>query len=338
MHRRSSLGMQSAPAQNGRDQTSFGILFILIATFAISVNDMLIKQLSGDYPLHEMVFVRSAIGIFFSILILQFEGGFRMLRTDRPGLHLLRGLFIVIANMLFFAALAVMPLADATALYFVAPLLITVLSIPFLGEKVGIRRLAAVAVGFVGVVVMLRPGGFGGQSPVDPLIQILPVVAAFAYACMQILTRRLGISSTASAMAIYIQATFILVSLGFWIIAGDGRFAEGVENKSAIFLLRAWTWPASNDWPWFLLLGLSSAVIGYSLSQAYRTSNAATIAPFEYVALPMSIMWGWVVFGEFPDIWVGLGIALIGGAGLYVFVREKQRSRSVASRRGIRRY
>jgi len=85
--------------------------------------------------------VRSAIGIIFSIAILQFEGGFRMLRTDKPGLHILRGLFIVVANMSFFAALAVMPLADATALFFVAPLLITVLSIPFLGEKVGPRSM-----------------------------------------------------------------------------------------------------------------------------------------------------------------------------------------------------
>ena len=329
---------RTGPSDQDRNRTNVGILFILLAMFSISVNDMLIKQLSGSYPLHEMVFVRSAIGILFSVLILQFEGGYRMLRTDKPGLHLLRGLFVVVANMSFFAALAVMPLADATALFFVAPLFITMLSIPFLGEKVGFRRLMAVIVGFFGVLVMLRPSSFGAQSPGDQLIQLLPVVGAFAYACMQILTRRLGITSTASAMAIYIQGTFILVSIGFWLVAGDGRFAEGLENKSAFFLLRAWTWPTEGDWPWFVLLGLSSAVIGYSLSQAYRSSDAATIAPFEYVALPMSIMWGWVIFGDLPDVWVGLGIALIGGSGLYVFIRERQRARPVASRRPVRRY
>lgn len=329
---------QTGPLAENNDKTGQGILFILVAMLFISINDMLIKQLSGAYPLHEMVFVRSAIGIVFSLIILQFEGGFRTLKTDKPGLHILRGLFIVVANMSFFAALAVMPLADATALFFVAPLLITVLSIPFLGEQVGARRLLAVVVGFVGVLVMLRPGGWGAQSSADLLIQLLPIIGAFAYACMQILTRRLGMSSTASAMAIYIQATFILVSAAFWMVAGDGRFAEGLENKSAIFLLRAWTWPSPADWPWFVLLGLSSAVIGYSLSQAYRSSDAATIAPFEYVALPMSIMWGWVIFGDLPDGWVALGIALIGGSGLYVFLREKQRARSVASRRAVRRY
>lgn len=332
--------MDNQPGQprQHQDKASQGILFILIAMFFISINDMLIKQLSGSYPLHEMVFVRSAIGIVFSIAILQFEGGFRMLRTDKPGLHILRGLFIVVANMSFFAALAVMPLADATALFFVAPLLITVLSIPFLGEKVGPRRLLAVVVGFAGVIVMLRPGRLDGEITTGQLIQLLPVIGAFAYACMQILTRRLGISSTAPAMAIYIQFTFLAVSIIFWLIAGDGRFVEGLENKSAIFLLRAWTWPADGDWPWFILLGLSSAFIGYSLSQAYRSADAATIAPFEYVALPMSIMWGWVILGELPDGWVAVGIALIGGSGLYVFLREKQRSRPVASRRPNRRY
>ena len=329
---------ESVSAQEIEYKTGLGIIFILVAMFFISVNDMLIKQLSGAYPLHEMVFVRSAIGIFFSIVILQFEGGFRTLRTSKPLLHGLRGLFIVVANMSFFAALAVMPLADATALFFVAPLLITVLSVPFLGEKVGPRRLLAVVVGFAGVLVMLRPGNFGSQSLTDQMIQMLPIIGAFAYACMQILTRRLGMSSTASAMAIYIQATFIVVSVGFWLVAGDGRFAEGLENKSAIFLLRAWTWPAESDWLWFLLLGISSAVIGYSLSQAYRSADAATIAPFEYVALPMSIMWGWVIFGDLPDVWVAVGIALIGGSGLYVFLREKQRARTVASRRAVRRY
>jgi S-adenosylmethionine uptake transporter len=306
--------------------------------FCISINDAIVKQLSGAYPLHQMVFVRSAIGILFSLSILQFEGGFRALRTKRIGLHALRGLLVVGANMSFFAALAVLPLADATALFFVARPFITLLSIPFLGEKVGVRRLSAVLVGLLGVLVMLRPGfGTSEQTP-DRSILLLPIVAAFTYAGMQILTRRLGVSSTASAMAVYIQGTFIVVSLGFWVVAGDGRYADGAENESIVFLLRAWTWPADGDWVWFLLLGLMSAVIGYSLSQAYRSADAATIAPFEYVALPMSIMWGWVVFGHLPDIWVSAGIALIASSGIYVFLREKQKARLVASRRPVRRY
>ncbi len=328
-----------AEATTGRlANARVGIGFILLGMLCISINDMVIKQLSGDYPLHQLIFARSAIGIMFSLVILQFEGGFAMLRTRQPGLHLLRGLLIVAANMAFFAALAVIPLADATALFFVAPLFITLLSIPVLGERVGPRRLSAVLVGFAGVLIMLRPGVDTSAETPDRLILLLPIVSALAYAGMQVLTRKLGVSSTASAMAVYIQGTFLLVSLSFWVVAGDGRYAAGTENQSAVFLLRAWTWPAEGDGIWFLLLGLMSAVIGYSLSQAYRSADAATIAPFEYVALPLAVMWGWLVFGHLPDLWVSAGILLIAGSGVYVFLREKQRARPLASSRPVRRY
>ncbi|MEM7042100.1 MAG: DMT family transporter [Pseudomonadota bacterium] len=313
------------------------MMFIILAMTCISINDMLIKLLSGDYPLHQMVFLRSAIGISVSLLILQFEGGFSLLRTDQGWLHLLRGLCIVGANMAFFAAIAVVPLADATALFFVAPLFITLLAIPFLGERVGARRLGAVAFGFLGVLIMLRPGGLNTESTPDVWVLLLPIVAAFGYACMQILTRKLGVESKASAMAVYLQGTFIAVSLIFWVIAGDGRFAEGIENESLIFLLRAWTWPSGDDWFPFLLLGGMSAVIGYALSQAYRLADAATIAPFEYTALPLSIFWGWVMFGHFPDRWVLSGIAMIAAAGFYVFARERKKSSNIAGARPLRR-
>ena len=313
------------------------ITFIVLAMTCISINDMLIKLLSGDYPLHQMVFLRSAIGIVFSLIVLQYEGGFSLLRTNRIWLHLLRGLCIVGANMAFFAAIAVIPLADATALFFVAPLFITILAVPFLGERVGARRLGAVVFGFLGVIIMLRPGGLGSESAPDWRILLLPIAAAFGYACMQILTRKLGVTSKASAMAVYLQGTFIAVSLIFWVIAGDGRFAVGLENKSVIFLLRAWSWPSGDDWYLFLFLGGMSAVIGYALSQAYRLADAATIAPFEYTALPLSIFWGWIMFGHFPDRWVLCGIAMIAAAGVYVFMRERKKSSTIAGARPLRR-
>ncbi len=325
----------SATALN---RPSLGILCIVVAMISISVNDMLMKQLSGDYPLHQMVFARSIIGIVFSLLLVQLEGGFRILRTDRPGLHLLRGLLLVTANMTFFAAFAVLPLAEATALFYVAPLLITLLSIPLLGEKVGARRLLAVAIGFCGVVLMLRPGVERPEASPERLVLFLPIVAALAYALVQILTRRLGITAKASAMAVYIQLTFIVVSSCFWLAAGDGRHAVGVEDPSLQFLLRAWRWPLEGDAILFFALGANSAVIGYSISQAYRSADAATVAPFEYVALPLALFWGWLVFGELPDTWASGGIALIMGAGLYVYIRERVRQRPIASQRGARRW
>jgi S-adenosylmethionine uptake transporter len=298
----------------------------------VSVNDVIVKQLSGDYPLHELMFVRSGVALLFTLLIVQLEGGLRILRTDRPFLHALRGLLIVLANLCYFAALAALPLAEATALWFVAPLFITLLSVPFLGERVGPWRLGAVFVGFAGVLLMLRPaGGVDGAAP-DRLVLALPILSAFFYACMQMLTRRLGVTAKASAMAVYIHGSFLVVSLAFFAATGDGRFAAGIEDASLRFVLRAWAWPAPGDALLFLAVGANSAVIGYALSQAYRSAEAAVVAPFEYSALPLAIFWGWAIFGHLPGPWVVGGIALIVGAGLTVFLRERGRAGPVASR------
>ncbi|MBO9465784.1 DMT family transporter [Tropicibacter sp. R15_0] len=313
------------------DHPAKGILFILIGVVAISVNDLLVKMLSDGYPLHQTIWVRSFVGLIFTLVFLQFEGGWQALRTATPGIHLLRGMLIVLANMTFYAAVAVMPLGQATALFFVAPLCITLLSIPILGEKVGPLRLAAVVVGFLGVVVIQQP--WSTEISVSRFVLFLPVVAAFFYAFTQVLTRKLGVSAPASALACYIQSTFLLVSTGFFLVAGDGRFAQGVENESIIFLLRAWSWPPMADVPVFIGLGLCSGLIGYCLSAAYKSANAATIAPFEYVGLPLAIFWGWAVFGEWPDMAMWIGCGLIIGAGLFVFLREQIKNRPLPGRR-----
>ena len=240
--------------------------------------------------------------------------------------------------MCYFAALAVIPLAEATALFFVAPLFITLLSIPFLGEQVGPRRLFAVLIGFAGVLVMLWPSISQSSGAPTVVVASLPVAAALAYAAMQILTRRLGVTAKASAMAMYIQGAFILIGLGFWLIAGDGRYASGEENPSLRFLLGPWLWPEGNDIYLFAGCGLASAVIGYSLSQAYRSANVAVVAPFEYIALPLAVFWGWVIWKDLPDAWTSGGILLIVGSGLFVYLREKQRGQQISSKRPLRRW
>jgi len=313
-----------------RESSGWGIAFVLAGMLFISVNDLMIKELSGSYPLHQSIFLRSGIGVLFSLIFVHLEGGWRILRTRHPWQHALRGVLIVVANLTYFAALAALPLADATALFFAAPLFITLLSIPILGETVGVLRLSAVAIGFAGVVIMQRPWAGDTTLEVPRIVLLLPVVAAFAYALNQILTRKLGIEAKASAMAVYIQTAFIIVSLVFFVVAGDGRYAEGQTNESLVFLLRAWTWPAAQDWPLFVGLGVNSALIGYSLSQAYRLADAARIAPYEYVGLPLAVFWGWLVFSDLPAWEVWIGIALILGAGLFVFLREQQKARMVA--------
>ncbi|WP_425071196.1 DMT family transporter [Sagittula sp. S175] len=316
---------------NSEDRPALGILLICLGVVAISVNDLLIKWLSGGYPLHQMVFFRSAIGLIFTLGFVRMEGGLSILRTTRPWAHALRGLLVVLANMTYYAAVAVLPLGQATALFFVAPLFITLLSIPMLGERVGPLRIGAVLAGLAGVVIMQQP--WNASVEVSRTVLLLPVVAALFYAVMQVLTRRLGVTTRASAMAVYIQGTFLLVSMAFFAVAGDGRFAEGVTNESLIFLLRAWVWPTAEDWPVFIGLGLCSGIVGYCLSAAYRLADAATIAPFEYIGLPLAIFWGWLTFAEWPTPATWTGCALIIGAGLFVFLREQARAAPTPGRR-----
>ncbi|MBE1285711.1 MAG: EamA family transporter [Rhodobacteraceae bacterium] len=316
--------------EHSQNRASLGILFILIGMCAISINDVLIKQLSGGYPLHQIVFTRSFIGLTITLMVVQYEGGLAILKTQHPWLHAFRGLLVVMANMTFFVALAALPLAEVTALFFAAPLFITLLSIPLLGENVGPMRIGAVIVGFVGVIIMQRPWEGGDTGSASRIVSLLPVFAALTYALNQIFTRKLGATTKASALAAYIQFVFILVSIAFFLVAGDGRFAEGVEDPSLHFLLRAWSWPLGQDWVWFILLGLNSGVVGYALSQAYRMADAATVAPFEYIGLPLAVLWGWVFFMEFPVPVVWLGMALIMGSGLFVFLREQQKARAIA--------
>ena len=318
-------GIASASGATG--SVGLGITSALIAWFCFSLNDVGIKFLSGDYALHQIVLVRSSVGLFLTLaVIMPLEGGYGLIRTKHLGLHLLRGFCVVLANMLFFVGLASISLPEATSLFFVAPLFITALSVVFLGEKVGWYRWFAISVGLLGVVVMLRPG-----SDAFRLAALLPVSAAFAYACLQILTRKIGFSDRASTMSFYIQLVFILVCVPFGLLFGDGRFANP-DNASIDFLFRAWTLPDFRDGLIMLGLGFGTALGGYLISQAYRVCEAVVIAPFEYIALILSIFWRVMIWNEWPDLVAWIGILLILGSGLLVFWREVVRQRLVAIR------
>lgn len=299
-----------------RRQALTGILCALGASAAFSVNDMAIKFLSGDYALHQVILIRSMMGMAIVLAVaLPFSGGLSALRTRRPGAQLLRGMCVVASNLFYFVGLAALPLAYTSAVFFVAPLMITALSVPLLGEKVGPRRWAAVAVGFAGVLVMLRPeGGLGWAA-------VLPLASALAYAFMHMMTRHLKGTENAISLTFYTQACFIMVSAAMGLAVGDGRLADQ-SDPSLAFLFRGWIWPPAGDWPVLLATGFGSAIGGLLIAQAYRLGEAGLIAPFEYVAVPLAIFWGLVIFHEWPaprDWW---GIALICGAGLYIGWRE----------------
>lgn len=298
-----------------------GILFAIGGTLIFSVNDVSIKFLSGGYALHQVILIRAFVAMAFILFVISRSGrGFAQLVTGRPRMHLTRVVIVVISNVTYFVGLSSLPLADAVAVAYVSPIIITLLSIFFLGEKVGPRRWAAVIIGMLGVIVMLRPGA-GVIQPAALLV----LISAVMYASGNLLVRHMGGTESAMTLSFYVQAGFIVVSLcmGLWV--GDGHLAT--DNELWAFLFRPWIWPPIEDWPVFVATGLSVGIGGMMVTQAYRTTEAGLIAPFEYVGMPLAILWGLIVFGTFPDAISWVGIALICGSGLYVIWRETVRRR-----------
>lgn len=289
----------------------------------IVVNDVATKWMSEDYPVHEIVFVRSLVAIPLTVFVLApLEGATIDLRTRHPLLNIARGVLLAVANLGYFLGLAALTLGDAMSIFFVAPLLITALSVPLLGEKVGLRRWMAVLIGLLGVVVMLRPGTGTVQ-----LAAGLPVLGALAYALMQAIARRLGPTDRASTMALYLQVTFLVIASVIGIAIGDGRFG-GTGDPSLDFLLRAWVWPTPEDLATMILCGVCIGVGGYLITQAYRIGPASMIAPFEYTALPWGLLLAFGLWHEVPGPGSLLGMSLIVGGGLYVLRRERVAAKS----------
>ena len=303
------------------DHRMLGIACVVGAVSIFILQDATIKWLSGDYPLHEIVLVRATSAVAVTLFAMRLEGGLRLWRTRRASLHLARSTLLVIANSTFFLALATMSIAEATSIFFIAPVLITALSSLVLREAVGLRRWAAVCVGLAGVILMLRPG-----DGTLRLVALFPLAAACCYAGMQIMTRRLGTTERASTISFYAQVGFIVASATMGLVAGDGRFSPG-GSATLAFLLRAWTVPSTADGALFIGIGALNGTASYLMSQGYRISVPSTLAPFEYVALPMSVFWGVLFFGDWPDAVTYAGMALVCGGGLYVLNHERVRRR-----------
>lgn len=317
-----ALGRVDAPVR--------GVLCVVAGISVFSIQDVIIKSISGSYPVHEIVFVRSLVALAPLLVIAHLDGGLAGLRTRRPWTHLLRGCTMLVSYTTYYLAIAALPLAMAVALFFVAPLMITALSHFLLGEKAQLRRWLAVAIGFVGVVIMTRPGG----NAIEPAA-LFAVLAALFYAVSAILTRRLGATETGASLAFSATLVYFVVNglVGLWI--GGGALAEQ-GHPSLEFLLRAWIWPSWRDLGLMAVCGLIAAFGFYFLSQAYRLAPATSVAPFEYVGLPLAALWGYLFWSEIPAGTTVLGVVLIVGSGLYVLHRESVRGRRVAAGRGLR--
>lgn len=261
--------------------------------------------------------MRAAVALVLTVWLLAPRGQrLSAFRTHRVRAHLFRGLCVVITNMAYFAALATLPLAETSAIFYVAPLLITALSAWLLKEQVGPRRWSALVVGMLGVLLIVKPGTAAFQWAV-----LLPALSALAYAGMHTMTRSMGLAESAVTMAIYIQLTFIVVCSAMGLAFGHGQWA-GSGHPSLEFLFRAWAWPTAPDLALFVLAGACSAAGGYLITQAYRNSAAGLVAPFEYSGLLLAAFWGFALWGEVPGAWSAVGIVLILGSGLFVALRE----------------
>ncbi len=283
---------------NRNDHVGRAIAWLMLGVAGGLGLDLFAKELLQTYSLPEFVLARSAIGLgVFLALAPRFLGGFRNLRSKRLPWHLLRTLLAVGAMFGFFYGLSKMPLVNALTLGFTAPLMMTALSVPFLGEHVGWRRWMAVIVGFIGVLTILRPG-----SGEFTFASVTILFAAFCYACQAITARHLATESTLS-LAVYVVAGPLLVSLFF--INGDN-----------------WVTPDTKGWVLMSLAGVCSAVAWIGFINGYRRTSPVILAPFEYTALIGGAIAGYLIWGEVPDRWVLVGAATIISSGLYVVYRE----------------
>lgn len=311
----------SAPAPPLTSANPRGILLLVVGIAVFSGQDVILKLLSGGYPLSEAMTLRGLVTAPLLLLIAHRDGGIGTLFTPGLGRMLARGVIMFLAYTAYYLGLAGLPMATAVALYFSAPLFITLLSAIVLKEGVGLRRWIGVLTGFAGVVIMVRPG-----SSLFDWAALLPVISGMAYAVSMVATRRLGSTETAAALAFWGNAVFLLGALGLAAVFGSGAFDTDAAPSLA-FLTRAWVVPTPVDAAMMMACGVIAAIGLTLLTQAYRIGEAPAVAPFEYTAMIWGVLYGWVFWRDWPDAVGWLGIAIIVAAGLYVLWHETARPR-----------
>ena len=291
-------------AETGLDASSTdhatyrGIVLMLSAIVLFACMDALAKYLNRYYPAPGLVWARYFVHMLLMLALFGRRMGFDLVRTDRPRLQILRGLLLAGSTLFYFFALRYLPLAEASAIGFLSPLLVTVLAAPMLGEKIGARRWIAVAVGFIGMLIIVRPGG-GLLTPASAL----PLGMAVCFSTYQIITRKLSHSENPYATLFYSALV-------------------GTIALTAV-LPFAWKTPT----PFHALLIVAMGVLGgvghFMLIRAFAHAAASVLAPFVYTHLLWAMFFGYAVFGDFPDGWAFIGMLVIVGSGFFVAYGER---------------
>lgn len=275
------------------------MLLMACASSLFPVSDVIAKYLVRDYHPLQVTWARYLFQLIILVIAL---GGPRVLQrfaTRRLKLQFLRGILTVLATILFISALKTTPVVDGITLLFTSPLFVVALSVPFLGERVGFHRWAAVLVGFTGVVLVLRPG--------EGIVQWGALLALASAACVgvfHIVTRILSRTDHPITTLLYMAVT------GFLILSAAVPFF--------------WTEPTLEAWVLFALAGLISGVAHYGVITAIRWAPLSAVAPFTYAQIMSATMMGYLVFGDIPGEWTIAGLAIIIGSGLYVLHRERR--------------
>ncbi len=296
-----------------------------------AVQDVIIKEMSGTYPIHEIMTIRGLVAILLLLILIHFSIRLSSLRLHHPGYHVLRGLLMFVAFMAFYTALAEISLTMATALFFTAPFFITLLSIPLLGERVGLRRFLGILTGFVGVLVVLRP-----DTEQFSLVALLPIMAAFFYALCQVLVRYARMTAPASIMSLYASIAFALLApIMGWVLSGADPLQAATPSEKTMLL--PWSMPGPFDTMLLTFTGLTSALGFMFMSHAYKNAQASRLAPFEYVMIIWVTLLSYLVWAEVPDLATISGIAIIVLSGIYVLRREEKSGEKPIAYTGLTR-
>lgn len=294
------------------NRTLLGILCLCLGVLVFSLQDALIKAVSGAYPVSQAMIIRACVALPILLFIVHRDVGLAALRSKNAGLLAARATILFISYIAYYLSFPALPLADAVALFYVAPLLIIVLAGPFLGERISWQSLVSVAVGMAGVIVMVRPG-----AGLFEWAALLSLFSAGLYSVSQIMARRIGVQESATVMSFYQNAAFIVGgSLITGIVAMTSM--ENVTHPSIAFLVRPWVWPTLLDFLMMAACGVVASAGMILLSQAYRMAPANKVATFEYTGILWTPLWGFLFFGEVPGARTIAGAALIVGAGLFV--------------------
>ena len=291
---------QSAP-NIGMSPATKGILLMVLAMFFISVMGVGTKWAGTTYPIMQVVFIRNFFVLAVVLVMVWRKGGVESLRVNNRKDVGLRAFFQFGAATFISTTVILLPLADAEALFFAAPLIIAFLSMHFLGERVGWRRKTAIVIGFIGVIIMLRP--------TPDLIQpaaLFGVVAAVFIAMRDIWTRKLRDGETANAIMFWSELGVIVGSLPF-----------------AVYVWHPFTLP---DLGIIAFAGIVLGAAQFTMAIAFLTAEAATVAPFRYTVILLTTLFGYLFFSDIPDLFVICGVAIVILSGLYILRRETQRS------------